>query len=545
MWQLRPIPEALRKRYLADGDWTDDTFDSFLEREIASQPQLSCRVWSDVRPFEGRTRDLWVQGLRLAASLEAMGVEQGDVVAFQAPNWAEAIVTVCAGFRLGCVMVPIVHFYGAKEVEFILRQCGARVYITVDRHGHVSHLENLASFRDNLDALEHVLVIQTGETTPEVRGAKVFSSLLDAAPLEKRRAIDPDSAAMIGYTSGTTADPKGVIHTHRSLLFETRQLAALDRTPKPVFSASPIAHMTGMLASFLLPTIRHLPILLTDRWDPELALRVIIDQDVSSGAGATVFLTSLLESPNFTAEHAKRIRIAGLGGAPVPAAVGERAEAAGIKIFRSYGSTEHPSITGSHSDDPFEKRALTDGRPMSGVEIRLVDPDGDGGSHGSEVEPGVPGEIFSRGPDLCAGYTDARLTEKAFDAEGWYRTGDVAIGDEDGFITISDRVSDIIIRGGQNISAAEIEEALMTMPIVSECAVVAAPDDRLGERALAAIRLRPDAEAPSLESVQQHLSEAGLPKQKWVESLRFLEDFPRTPSGKIRKVDLRNTLREG
>lgn len=542
MWEMRSTPEALRRRYQEEGFWTDDTFDSFLEREIGSEPELAFRVWSDTRPFEGRTRDLWIQGLCLATSLKRIGLRQGDVVAFQAPNWAESIVTVVAGFRLGCVMVPIVHFYGAKEVEFILRQSGARAYVTVDRHAHVSHLENLASFRDNVDSLEHVIAIRTGGPLPEVRGLHEFTPLLEAPPLEAKLAIDPDAAAMIGYTSGTTADPKGVIHTHRSLLFETRQLAALDKTPKPVFSASPIAHMTGMLASFLLPTIRHLPIHLTDRWDPELALRVILEADVSAGAGATVFLTSLLDSPNFTAEHARRIRISGLGGAPVPAAVGERAEAAGIRIFRSYGSTEHPSITGSHSDDPFEKRALTDGKAMAGVEIRLVDPDGAGEG---EVEPGVPGEIFSRGPDLCAGYTDAKLTANAFDAEGWYRTGDVAIRDEDGFITISDRVSDIIIRGGQNISAAEIEEALMTMPAVSECAVVAAPDDRLGERALAAIRLRPETAQPSLEAVQQHLGAAGLPKQKWVESLRFLDDFPRTPSGKIRKVVLRDELKRG
>ncbi len=541
MWKLRDTPKELRDRYLAEGWWTDDTFASFLEREITSSPDLPFRVWSDTHPFDGRIGDLWRQGLCLASALDRIGLRQDDVIAFQAPNWAEAIVTVLAGFRLGCVMVPIVHFYGAKEVEFILRQCDARAFVTIDRYGHVSHLENLETFRDDLDTLEHVVVIRTEGNAPELRGLREFETLLDAPPFEERPAIDPDAAAMIGYTSGTTADPKGVIHTHRSLLFETHQLAALDATPKPVFNASPIAHMTGMLASFLLPTVRHLPIHLTDRWDPELALRVILEHDVSAGAGATVFLTSLLDSPHFTPEHARRIRISGLGGAPVPAAVGERADAAGISIFRSYGSTEHPSITGSRSDEPFEKRALTDGQPMSGVEIRLVDPDGDGLD---EVEPGIPGEIHSRGPDLCAGYTDPALTERAFDADGWYCTGDVAISDEDGYITISDRVSDIIIRGGQNISAAEIEEALMAMSVVSECAVVAAPDDRLGERALAAIRLRPDATAPDLASVQRHLGEVGLPKQKWVEELRVVDDFPRTPSGKIRKVVLRNALRE-
>lgn len=544
MWKMRETPKELRERYLAEGWWTDDTFASFLEREVGAAPDLLCRVWSDTRPFEGRIGDLYQQGLRLATSLERMGIRQSDVVAFQAPNWAEALVTVVAGFQLGCVMVPIVHFYGAKEVGFILRQCGARAYITVDRHGAVAHLENLETFRDELDTLEHVVAIRTGnEPIPDVRGLRDFESLLEAKPFSEKRAIDPDAAAVIGYTSGTTADPKGVIHSHRSLLFETHQLAALESNPKSLMNASPIAHMTGMLATFLLPVVRHLPIHLTDRWDPELALKAILEHRIGAGGGATIFLTSLLDHPNFTPEHAKAIGVSGLGGSPVPAAVGERAEAVGVKIFRSYGSTEHPSITGSFSSDTFEKRTRTDGKPMKGVEMRMYDPEDERRSE--EVEPGIPGEIYSRGPDLCAGYTDPELTARAFDAEGWYKTGDVAIRDQDGYITISDRVSDIIIRGGLNISAAEIEEALMTMPLVTECAVVAAPDERMGEHALAAIRLRPGAEAPDLEAVQQHLGEAGLPKKKWVEELRVVDDFPRTPSGKIRKVVLRDELRAG
>lgn len=175
---------------------------------------------------------------------------------------------------------------------------------------------------------------------------------------------------------------------------------------------------------------------------------------------------------------------------------------------------------------------------MLGVEIRLVDVDGD-----TEVEPGVPGEIISRGPDLFAGYTNPALTARSVTPDGWYRTGDVGVLDADGYLTITDRASDIIIRGGANISAAEIEEALMTMPVVAECAVVAAPDARMGEHALAAIRLRPETNAPDLAGVQAHLEAAGLPKQKWVEEVRIVDDFPRTPSGKIRKFVLRDELR--
>ena len=544
MWELREVPAGLRERYRADGYWTDDTFASFLDREISAAPDLTFRVWSKTHPFVGTTGGLYEQSARLAASLARMGVGVGDVVAYQVPNWAESVTVIAAGFRLGAVMVPIVHFYGAREVEFILRESGARALVTVDRFGHVDHLANLAGYRNRLDGLEHVVVIESGTPGPDLPGAVAFTDLLDTAPFTGRPDIAPDAPAMIGYTSGTTADPKGVVHTHRSLIFEIPQLAALAPDARPILNASPLAHMTGMLASLLLPVFRHQAIHLTDQWDPQEALRIIVEADVSAGAGATIFLSSLLDAPGFGPEHAARIGNVGLGGAPVPAAVAERAEALGITVFRSYGSTAHPSITGSRTDEPREKRNRTDGRPMLGVEIRLVDVDLDGDVDGAaDVGPGVPGEILSRGPDLFAGYTNPALTARSITPDGWYRTGDVGVLDDDGYLTITDRVSDIIIRGGANISAAEIEEALMTMPGVTECAVVAAPDARMGEHALAAIRLRPDAPAPDLTAVQAHLASTGLPKQKWVEEVRILEEFPRTPSGKIRKFVLRDDLR--
>ena len=538
MWETRAVPAELRERYLAEGWWTDDTFATFLEREIAAAPDLTFRCWSKTHPWSGTTGELYARALRLASSLTHLGVRPGDVVCYQVPNWAESVSVIAAGFRIGAVMVPIVHFYGAREVEFILRQSGAKVLVTVDRFGHVDHLANLATFRDRVDTLEHVVVVESGVEGPTVPGALRLVDLIDAAPFTGAVDIDPDMPAMVGYTSGTTAEPKGVIHTHRSLLFEVPQLAALAPDARPVLNASPLAHMTGMLASFLLPVYRHQAIHLADVWDPQEALRIMIDADVSAGAGATIFLTSLLDAPGFGPEHVARMGSVGLGGAPVPAAVGERAEALGVTVFRSYGSTEHPSITGCSTSHPRDKRIATDGPPMLGVELQLLDVDGE-----AEVARGEAGQILSHGPDLCAGYTDPALTAQAFTADGWYRTGDVGVLDADGFLTITDRVSDIIIRGGANISAAEIEEALMTMPGIAECAVVAAPDARMGEHAAAVVRMRPDAPAPDLAAVQAHLGAAGLPKQKWVEEVQVVDDFPRTPSGKIRKYVLRDSLR--
>jgi acyl-CoA synthetase (AMP-forming)/AMP-acid ligase II len=301
---------------------------------------------------------------------------------------------------------------------------------------------------------------------------------------------------------------------------------------------SPVTHATGMLGAVLGPMLIGEPIHVIDRWDPDRVLEIMIEADVGAGTGASVFLASVLDHPGFSDEHARRVPRVGLGGAPVPRALGERAAARGISVIRAYGSTEHPSITGSSFDDPAEQRHSTDGTALVGVELRLVDEDG------QPVATGAPGEIWSRGPDLCAGYTDPALTAGAFDADGWYHTGDMGVLDADGFLTITDRLHDVIIRGGENLSAAEIEEAIGAMPVVAEVAVVAAPDERLGEHACAFVRLVSGADPIELTDVTEHLEGVGLARQKWPEDLRLVTDFPRTGTGKIRKVDLRHQLRE-
>ena len=538
-WQLRDVPAQLRSRYFADGHWTDDTFAGFIEREVAAAPQLPFHVWSEAHPYAGTTGGLYEQALRIAGGLARRGIGVGDVVAYQLPNWAEAVSIIWAGFRIGAVMVPIVHFYGASEVEFILAQSGAKLLVTVDRFGHVDHLENLRAIRARLPALEHVVVVASGTAGAALPGTVPLDALLDAPPFTGKPDIDPERPAMVGYTSGTTSSPKGVVHTHRSLLFETRQLASINAGGgRPPFVASPLAHMTGFLAANLMPIYRHDPIHLTDRWDPGRALEIMAEADISLGGGATIFLTSLLDHPSFSPRHAELMRSVGLGGSPVPAAVAERAERLGIKVTRAYGSTEHPSITGATQDAPQAKRNRTDGRALEGVEMRIVD------EEGRDLPAGQPGEIWSRGPDLFAGYTDPELTAKVLTRDGWYRTGDVGVLDGDGYLTITDRLSDVIIRGGLNLSAAEIEESLMRMPAVAECAVVAAPHERFGERACGVLRIRPGASAPDLAAVQAHLGAVGLPKQKWIEELRIVPDFPRTPSGKIRKFVIRAELRK-
>jgi acyl-CoA synthetase len=528
-WRLRSVPEDVGRRYLGEGWWNDATLGTMVADGLEAMSTSAFRVRSKVRPWEGTFRDVDRAARSLATALGARGVGPGDVVVFQLPNWVEAAITFWAGAYLGAVVVPIVHFYGAREVDHILRTTSPDVIVTADRFGHTDHL---AMYEALLSGPASPLWLVVGDTPPHdlPAGATDFASMLDADPASQPAAVDAAAPAVVGFTSGTTREPKGVVHSHRTIGCETRQLDYMfPKGGPPQITGAPVGHFIGMLNAFLVPLLRDRPVNLVDVWDPGEVLLMMGEDRVGVGGGATYFLTSLLDHPDFTREHLALMPFAGLGGSPVPVAVTERATRLGIKVFRSYGSTEHPSVTGCLLDEPERKRLTTDGRPLPGVELRLQ----------------ADGEILTRGPDCCVGYTDPDLTAAVFDDGGWYRTGDVGVLDADGYLTITDRVSDIIIRGGENISAQEIEELMLGLEAVAEVSVVAAPDDRLGEHAAAVLRVRDGMRAPTLEEVRAHLAAAGLARQKWPESLHEVSDFPRTPSGKVQKFRLRQHLRDG
>jgi acyl-CoA synthetase (AMP-forming)/AMP-acid ligase II len=523
------VPERLVRQYHDEGWWTDDTLGSMVADGLSSMAAMEFNVHSAVRPWRGTFAEVDRAARELAGSLRARGVGPGDVIVFQMPNWLEAGITFWAAAYLGAVVVPIVHFYGSKEVEYILRTTAPEVVVTPDRFGHADFL---AIYEPLLADDPAPLWLVVGDTDPSdlPPTATAFDSLLGGDPVAGPAVVDPDAPAIIAFTSGTTRDPKGVIHSHRTIGFETRQLNGMfPMGGPPQITGAPVGHFIGMVNAFLVPLLRERPVNLVDVWDPGEVLRLMREEGLGVAGGATFFLTSLLDHPDFTDEHLARMPFAGLGGSTVPQAVMERITKMGITAFRSYGSTEHPSITGCQIDDPEAKRLATDGHVLPGVEMRL---DADG-------------EILSRGPDCFVGYIDPDMTARAFDEDGWYRTGDVGVLDDDGYLTITDRISDVIIRGGENISAQEVEELLMGMEAVAEVSVVAAPDDRLGERAAAVLRLRAGAQAPTLDEVRAHLAAAGLAKQKWPESLHEVDDLPRTPSGKVQKFRLRQDLREG
>jgi acyl-CoA synthetase len=538
LWPVRPVPGLLRDRYVQAGAWTDDTLGALVDRSLAAVPDAGIHIWSESRPWHGTYTDIHAEARRLLGALRAAGLKRGDVVAFQLPNWREAVVAFYALAMGDFVLVPIVHIYGPKEVRFILTQCGARAYISADRYGHVDYLDIVdGAGPDGLPELALHLVVGTAASSERV--PRLGWDVIDvSSPAKPHAHADADDVCVLAYTSGTTSDPKGVMHSHRTLLAELEHMRLWITRGSPVLMGSPVTHATGMLGAVLAPLTLGEDIHLIDRWDPTRVLDIMVEADIGAGTGASVFLSSILDHPGFTVEHARRIPRVGLGGAPVPLVLAERAAAQGITIMRAYGSTEHPSITGSSFDDPAAKRHATDGRPLPGVEIRLLDADG------RPVPASEPGEIWSRGPDLFVGYTDPALTRDVFDDDGWYRTGDLGVLDDDGFVTITDRLNDVIIRGGENISAAEVEQAITVLEQVAEVAVVAAPDERFGERACAVIRLAPGVPLLELDSVTAHLERVGLARQKWPEELVLVDDFPRTATGKVRKVDLRTQLRE-
>ncbi len=524
-WPLRSVPESLSQRYRAEGWWTDDCLGDVVGRELAAMREATFAVHSDVRPWRGTVGDVDGAARRFAGALRDRGIGPGDAVVFQLPNWVEAAVTFWGAAYAGVIVVPVVHFYGTKELAHIVRVVQPSLVVTADRFGRADYLSAYAELLGD-SGLPWAVV---GDAASLPAGVTRFEQLLEADPVEHPVAVDPDAPAVIAFTSGTTRDPKGVIHSHRTMGFEARQLSGLYPSGPPSLIGAPLGHFIGMLNALVCSLIRHDDIHVIDVWNPAEILRLMKAEHLNVGGGSTYFLTSLLDHPDFTPDHLKYMPYAGLGGSPVPVAVTQRATRLGIRVYRSYGSTEHPSITGSYIDEPEIKRLTTDGHELPGVEVRLDD----------------EGQILSRGPELFLGYTDPELTASVFDAEGWYHTGDVGTVDSEGYLTITDRISDIIIRGGENISAQEVEEALLALQAIAEACVVAQPDKRLGERAAALIRVRDGATAPTLEQVQAHLAAAGMAKQKWPESIHEVADFPRTAAGKVQKFRLRQQLREG
>jgi len=353
-----------------------------------------------------------------------------------------------------------------------------------------------------------------------------------ASPVEA--GVAPQDVALIIYTSGSTSRPKGVRHSHETLLYELAQSHPQWRVRDNVyFAALPFGHMAGILTACT-PLVYGVPMLVLDYWDARQALQAFAKHGVTAGTLPPFHLTTILEEIEASGQAPAGLADCLTGSTSVQPALVVAADEAGFTTYRCYGSSEHPTISTGYPADPLRARSETDGHIQDGVEVRIVDDD----DH--ESPSGSAGEILSRGPDLFLGYTDQAATAQAFTTDGFYRTGDIGFV-RDGFLTVTGRRKEIIIRGGENLSPIEIEGVLAEHPLVLEAAVVGCPDEKYGERPWAFVTTRSGAEL-TLEDIRAHFVASGLARQKTPEGLTILEDFPRTSAGKIRRQTLKDSL---
>jgi cyclohexanecarboxylate-CoA ligase len=527
---MRPprLSAEMVERYTRPGLWEDTFLDTPLRRRAATDPDRLAVV-DRGRRVSYAELDAAVD--QVAAALVGLGVRSGDVVSWQLPNWLEASVVHLATIRCGAVSNPIIPIYRAHEVEFILRQARSRVVVVPDQYRAFAHAAMVEQMRDRLPDLAHVVVV--GEPLP---GQVAFTELTRPPTpglVEVER--DPNDFCFLLYTSGTTSDPKGVVHTHNTLDYENRSYIewfGLTRDDV-VFMPSPVGHITGVMHGIQMPPMLGCAVVFQDVWDPAAAVRLMADERCTFTVAATPFLHGVLDEPSRAGRDLSALRIFNCGGADVPAGLVRRAtEELSCFVTRIYGSTEYPTAISSSPADPLDKRATTDGRPLGPVEIRLTD------ESGRDVPTGEEGELRLRGPELFLGYLDPALDAETFDDDGWFVTGDLGRRDEGGFVTITGRRKDIILRGGENISAKEVEDHLFDHPSVAEIAVIGYPDPVMVERVAAVVVPSPREEV-RLDELAAWLRDRGIAMQKIPERLIVVPDLPRTPSGKIQKFRLR------
>jgi non-ribosomal peptide synthetase component E (peptide arylation enzyme) len=468
---------------------------------------------------------------RLAAQLRERGVDAGDVVSVQLPNWYEAAVVAVAVQSIGAVINPLLPNYRARELAHVFTIAQPAVIVTPGDYRGFDHRQLVAEVGATTGVRPLHLI--TRESTGE-RGDSLLDDLLDgpAVALDVSR-VSPEAVSELIFTSGTEASPKAIMHTEQTtnfsvrVAFEDLGLGADD----VVWMPSPVGHSTGFNYGLRFALYHGLPLILQDRWDAAAAIELVERERASYTLAATTFLQDLVEEAERQHVALPRLRCFGCGGAPVPADLVGAASEIGIGVLRLYGSTEVLVGTWNRPDSPSEQRRHTDGVPMSAVEVETRDGDG-------RPCPGEPGEIFVRGPNTCVGfYADPDRTAATFDADGWVRSGDLGIVGADGALTVSGRKKEIIIRGGINIAPREIEELIVVWPEVERAAVVGVPDPRLGERSCACVVLR-SGQALTFEVMVDRLRAAGLATFKLPEQLEVLDALPTTASGKVQKHEI-------
>lgn len=505
---LRPTYRHPRAReYLAPGGaWDLPSLDALVSTAAERTPEVVV-VDESGATLTGRGLEGYVAAL--AGGLRAAGVRRRDVVAWQTPNWHEAVVLYRACWRLGAIAAPIHHQAGTTEVDAMLATLDARIWL---RPGDVRG--------------------------PSARFPKLLGM---GAPVRSEHSVARASdLAVVLFTSGSTGEPKAALHTQRGLAYKARVMAAAHELTAgdSILMPAPLAHVSGLLNGVLLPGVIPMRVELMAKWVPGAALDTIEANGITFMIGPPTFFVSLMSEPGFSSERVRSLRLVSSGGAGVtPAFVEHAADTLGARVKRTYGSTEAPTVTTSTPMDPEERARETDGRATGAAELRVSDPE-----TGRALPAGSSGELWLRGPELFVGYRDPQQTRAAI-SRGWFRTGDVATLDADGWLTIVGRMKDVIIRGGENIAAAEVERVLEAHPDVRQAVAVGYPDERLGERVCAFVLT---SQSFDLDTCRQWFRAQGVATFKTPERVVQLDELPLLAAGKPDRAALktRATARE-
>lgn len=535
-WQVR-LDEALIERYTASGDWPGKTLAEFAEDLARRDPDRVTHVFGAQRCT---VSELLAEAELLAAGLQRRGLVAGDVVSFQLPNWREAVVIDLATTMLGLVVAPIVPIYRDAEVAFMLADAGVKAAFFPTNYRGFDYAAMMQRLAPTLPGLRLLCSVR-GEP-----GGDSYEAMIgEGKRLTERPKVDANAVKMILYTSGTTGRPKGVLHTHNTGPLRLQRafgnwsrgsaVAGLDNI---LLMASPVTHVTGQ-SGMEIPFCSNTRTVFMERWNAVEALDLIDAEQVTASVGATPFLHELLSAAEAGGRRLPSLQVFACGGAEVPPALICKAYEVleQCRAFRVYGSSEVPLTTlGFAGVGEMEMAASTDGQ-IADYEVRILD------DEGNRLSVGQEGEICVRGPSMFLGYGDPEATAASFDADGFFATGDLGRVTSEGAIVITGRKKDLINRGGEKVSAKEVEDILHRMPAIKEAAVVAMPHARLGETLCAYVIAQPGA-GLDLDALLAFVAASGVARQKYPEHLVVVDDFPRTASGKIRKDRLRADIRE-
>ncbi|MBP7531182.1 MAG: cyclohexanecarboxylate-CoA ligase [Ottowia sp.] len=532
-----------RAAAVAAGLWPDRTINDALDDCAARVPDKLALTAAHAEGGEARRftyRELATMADRIAVGLHRLGVGQNDVVACQLPNWWQFTLMYLACSRIGAVMNPLMPIFRERELSFMLAHGEAKVFVVPKRFRDFDHEQMALDLQAQLPQLKHVVTIDgTGDNSfDKLLAGPAWENEPDARDVLTRHRPGPDDVTQLIYTSGTTGEPKGAMHSANTLMSNILPYAermALGENDV-VLMASPMAHQTGFMYGLMMPIMLRASAVLLDVWAPRKAIELIRDEQVTFTMASTPFLTDLAKNVADSGQPVPSLKTFLCAGAPIPGPLVEQARAAlGANVVSAWGMTENGAVTTTLPGDEPSRSVNTDGVPLDGVEVRVVD------DAGGPMPTGEPGRLLLRACSNFGGYLK-RPQWNNTDAEGWFDTGDLARLDEQGYIRITGRSKDVIIRGGENIPVVEIESLLYKHPAVQQVAVVAYPDERLGERACAVVVPKPGHEI-DLASVVSFLKDNKVALNYIPEKLIVSDAMPATPSGKIQKFKLREMVK--